>query len=314
MFLRTFANSKIRRMIQEDDISEIAICLEVDSEVIEQIREGQDTRIVVEINEKNQNRILENIDGHLAMSVEDMPATYHSCFYYNHGVFPYVIKEELEFVGLNGDGGDSCFTKIIGVEVVPGTRFNYHGSDKPIEEDPNGDSCVWEVRFELVPVPIKPKHYLMRWNPAVSSFTKQDYRSCVEHMERGMFKMDWSIYDWQEARRGDFFYMMRVGDDKAGIVFTGQFLSDPYPCNDWDGSSKRKMYVDVVCMNPAGPDEKPRIPLAILQESIPEYEWAKGHSGVRLPQNVAKRMFELWNLDEDDDEEYDDSYDEEYVN
>ena len=25
------------------------------------------------------------------------------------------------------------------------------------------------------------------------------------------------------------FYMMRVGDDKAGIMFSGQFLTDPYP-------------------------------------------------------------------------------------
>lgn len=50
-------------------------------------------------------------------------------------------------------------------------------------------------------------------------------------------------------RRGDFFYMMRTGDDKAGIVFCGQFLSDPYPADDWAGSTKRRMYVDMICYN-----------------------------------------------------------------
>ena len=29
----------------------------------------------------------------------------------------------------------------------------------------------------------------------------------------------------------------------------GHFLSDPYPADDWAGSTKRRMYVDMVCMN-----------------------------------------------------------------
>jgi hypothetical protein len=28
---------------------------------------------------------------------------------------------------------------------------------------------------------------------------------------------------------------LRTGDDKAGIVFCGQFLSDPYPADNWAG-------------------------------------------------------------------------------
>ncbi|MCR4920648.1 MAG: hypothetical protein K5945_02935 [Bacteroidaceae bacterium] len=37
-----------------------------------------------------------------------------------------------------------------------------------------------------------------------------------------------------------------TGDDKAGIVFNGLFISDPYPDEDWAGSTKRSMYVDMV--------------------------------------------------------------------
>ena len=59
----------------------------------------------------------------------------------------------------------------------------------------------------------------MRWNPSISSFAEKEYEKCLSDMEHGMFRLNWSIYDWEEARRGDMFYMMRVGDDKAGIGF-----------------------------------------------------------------------------------------------
>ena len=55
--------------------------------------------------------------------------------------------------------------------------------------------------------------------------------------------------------------MMRVGDDKAGIVFNGLFLSDPYPADDWAGSTKRRMYVDMVCINPVESGEMPSLSL-----------------------------------------------------
>lgn len=57
-------------------------------------------------------------------------------------------------------------------------------------------------------------------------------------MKNGMFYSNWSIREWEQARRGDFFYMMRVGDDKAGIVFRGQFVTDPYVGDDWERYDK----------------------------------------------------------------------------
>ena len=161
----------------------------------------------------------------------------------------------------------------------------------------------------MVPMPTEPRHYLMRWNPSISSFKEKDYKECVENLEHGMFRINWSIYEWQEARRGDKFYMMRTGDDKAGIAFCGQFISDPYPSEDWAGSNKRRMYVDMVCYEPVNADGKPRISLEKLQRAIPDYEWEKGHSGELLPEGVVDRMTELW---EDRDEPEPD--DEEYVN
>ena len=71
------------------------------------------------------------------------------------------------------------------------------------------------------------------------------------------------------------------------------YLSDPYPADDWGGSTKRRMYVDMVCMNPAEPEAGSNIPLEKLQKAIPAFEWSRGHSGVLLPNNIVDELAKL---------------------
>lgn len=277
---------------KEVDINEVAITIEVDCDVINEVRTGKITHMVLQINEENQNLILHTIDRNLVLFVDETPTTFHGCYLYNNGEFPYAIKDTLDFLVLDSDE-NSCLARIIDVNTEPGIRFNYQGEGMPIVENPNGDSCIWEVTFEIVHVPEEPKTYLMRWNPSISSFRENDYEKCIENMVHGMFRMNWSIYEWEEARIGDLFYMIRVGDDKAGIVFSGQFISDPYPADDWAGTTKRRMYVDMICTNPVEPGAKPRISLEKLQKAIPDFEWSKGHSGALLSEEVATKLENL---------------------
>jgi hypothetical protein len=262
---------------------------EVEKEIVERIRKGEISVVNLEINEENQNLILEGIEGGLILTTEEMPDTYHGCYYYNNGDFPYLVKKSLIFIIFDSDD-DYCLARIIGIHPEPGMRFNYKGHGKPIKENPKGDSCVWKIAFEIIPVPVETKTYLMRWNPSISSFKEEDYKECVDNEERGMFRMNWSISEWEEARKGDTFFMMRVGDDKAGIVFTGQFISDPYPDDDWAGTTKRRMYVDMICTNHIDPGASPRVSLEKLQKEIPEINWGKGHSGVLLSKDVADKL------------------------
>ena len=104
---------------KEVDINEVAIALEVDSDVIDKVRSGEVTHIVLQINEQNQNMILESIDGDLVLVIDDIPTTYHGCYLYNDGVFPYAIKSSLSFLILNG-GEDDCLARIISVDTEPG--------------------------------------------------------------------------------------------------------------------------------------------------------------------------------------------------
>jgi len=164
---------------KEIDLNEVAITLEVDRNLIDEVHSGKVTHLVMDINDSNQNLILENIEGNLVLVTEEMPTTYHGCYFYNGGVFPYVIKSTLDFLILDA-GEDGCLARIIDVATEPGTRFNYQGVGMPIVEEENSDSCIWKVAFEVLPMPKEPKTYLMRWNPAISSFTEKDYEECVK--------------------------------------------------------------------------------------------------------------------------------------
>jgi hypothetical protein len=278
-------------MDKENEYEDVVLSVEVDEDVIDKVRTGEITQIALNIIDDNYQQILENKDGNLVLVVDKLPDTFHGCYYYNNGEFPYAIKNSLEFLLLyNGDNHN--IVKIIGITTEPVTRFRFQGSGEPSIEDPEGDSCIWEIQFEVVPILAEPRHYLMRWNPTISSFKDKDYIDCVNNMDHGMFRMNWSIYDWQEARRGDFFYMMRTGDDKAGIVFSGQFITDPYPSDDWAGSNRRRMYVDMVCLN-ASEDSSPLITVEKLQESIPSIEWEKGHSGELLSDETTDIIAKL---------------------
>lgn len=276
------------------DINDVSFVIELESDVIDKVRKGEISRLMMDIGEDNQNFLLENVDGHLILITDETPTTYHGCYLYNNGEFPYVIKDSLQFMILH-NGKDNCLVRIIGKNVEAGTRFNYRGVGQPIEEAPDGDSCVWELQFDILPILDDPRTYLMLWNPSISSFTEKDYEACVADMQDGMFFMNWSIREWEEARRGDLFYMMRVGDDKAGIVFNGLLVSDPYPSDDWAGSTKRRMYVDIVCMNPVKPGEVPLLSLNTLKKTIPSIEWGKGSSGVQMSKDVVDALDDLWN-------------------
>lgn len=292
-------------MEKEKDYNEVVLSLEVDEGTIGRVISGETTHITMYISDDNYRLILQNDDGILLLDVDELPDTYYGCYYYNNGVFPYVIKDELDFVLLH-HGEERLMTKIIGYKIEPHKRFRFQGPGKPGIDDPNGDSCIWAIHLELLPMKDDHRCYLLRWNPKISSFKESDFEKGVALAGNGAFRMNWSIYEWQEARRGDVFYMLRTGDDKAGIVFSGQFLSDPYPSDDWAGTNKRRMYVDMVVYNYVEPGEGPRIPLEKLQHAIPEFEWAKGHSGELLSVEVADKITELLdgNEPEPDDEEY----------
>lgn len=82
------------------DTNEKVVSIGVDSELIGQVRRGEITHLIVGIDEDNQNFFLENVQGNLVLVTDETPETFHVCYYYNGGEFPYAIKDSLTFLEL----------------------------------------------------------------------------------------------------------------------------------------------------------------------------------------------------------------------
>lgn len=182
---------------------------------------------------------------------------------------------------------DDFFKKIKGNKYIK--RLDY--SQFVIDEMPEKEWTEFYNMFDVEPIR-EPKAYILRWNPAISSFTMDAYRDAIERFPDG-FQMDWSIYEWEEARKGDHFYMLRVGERNTGVVFRGVFLSEPYEGDDWAGKGKKRHYVDIDCYEATDPDENPLVTIEELQQAIPEIDWLKGHSGQLLTEEQKQKINEL---------------------
>lgn len=156
---------------------------------------------------------------------------------------------------------------------------------------------VWQNFYDSFDVePIRsPKTYLLRWNPTISSFKLDDYRDVLSKYPGGFSGMNWSVYGWEKAHKGDHYYMLRTGDDKAGIVFRGVFTSDPYPGEDWAGNGKQRYYMDMDCYDCVPADVQSPICIEELEKVVPGIDWRRGHSGELLSSEDADRLNELWN-------------------
>jgi len=136
--------------------------------------------------------------------------------------------------------------------------------------------------------------YLLRWNPLISSFKLDEYREATTKCPDG-FSLNWSVYEWEHAEEGDHYYMLRTGDDKAGIIFWGWFTSDPFEGEDWAGKGQPRHYMDMVSVDAVGADDEPRITVEELEAAIPNVDWRKGHSGELLSPEDAQTLRELFN-------------------
>lgn len=135
--------------------------------------------------------------------------------------------------------------------------------------------------------------YIMRWNPAISSSKIDEFRAAREKWPDG-FCGDWSIYEWENAHAGDKYIMVRVGDEPCGVVYHGEFLSEPYTGDDWAGSSRKRHYVDISIQHPCDPDQ-PCITIEQLERLIPEINWRHGHSGELMSEEVERKFWgDVW--------------------
>lgn len=149
-----------------------------------------------------------------------------------------------------------------------------------------------------------PSTFLLRWNPAISSYTMERLDNDIEFYASQFSPyneewaeeddFDWSVYEWKKAQKGDRFFMVRVGEGKTGIFAAGYFTSDPYKSDDWSGKGREVYYMRMGFEAIFHPERTDIITIEELQRELPDINWEKGHSGELLTPNDAARLEQIW--------------------
>lgn len=143
--------------------------------------------------------------------------------------------------------------------------------------------------------------FILKWNPAISSYSMDRFHNDFSFYKKpiaeddGPWDFNWSVWDHELAHDGDRCFMLRVGDgENNGIVMSGVLSSEPYEDIDWSGKGRRTFYMDVDFDLVADPVSDKVLPTAVLCEHLPQIEWTKGHSGVRIEPDAALALEKLW--------------------
>ena len=138
-----------------------------------------------------------------------------------------------------------------------------------------------------------PKHklYILRWNPTFS----MKYESHLEGMrmlKNNPITNDWSIYEYEELKEGDFFIFNMVGmGAQDGIAGFGVFVSEPSPAPNWkanDGTMRQYADFEMYCMI-----DRKRTDIfsaAEMEAAFPDINWHGGHAGVPVDSTTAERL------------------------
>jgi hypothetical protein len=136
---------------------------------------------------------------------------------------------------------------------------------------------------------------IFKWNPGFSSYTMMHYLIDLSNLsENDTFDYNWSVWDWDKIHKGDRFYWIKLGYGAKGIVGTGLITSDPYSGDDWSGQGRKTYYVDYKPETLINPDTLPILDMRTLEAEMPEFEWAKGHSGLVLAPDTAAKLDSIW--------------------
>lgn len=137
----------------------------------------------------------------------------------------------------------------------------------------------------------KQKTYVLMWNPAISSVKMEDHVESIPNLLTEHY--NWSVYEYQEAKKNDRFVLIRCGEGKTGLVMSGIFDSNPYQAGDWSGKGRKVFYMDMTPNFIADPEKAKIITTQQLQEAIPSFDWSGGHSGRLLTEEQARKIEEL---------------------
>lgn len=136
---------------------------------------------------------------------------------------------------------------------------------------------------------IKPNAFLLRWDPAHSSYSIEQLDREMNDGARGAWSNTVSrpIRDWEQAGRGDRFFLLRTGEGQTGLFAAGRFASE---CYLEEGKHRVLLEFETIIH----PDRAEIIPTAELARDLPHCDWQSEESGILLDRETAERLELIW--------------------
>lgn len=136
--------------------------------------------------------------------------------------------------------------------------------------------------------------YILRWNPTVSSYKKKSHLDLISHLKKGQVpsQFDWSVREWENLKKDDFFILQHVGTENDGIAMIGKFAGECEEGDSWRRDGTKVHYALMWIMETFDCDKKNVLPASRYEKLFPKIKWHGGHSGVLVEEKIGEKLIE----------------------
>lgn len=136
--------------------------------------------------------------------------------------------------------------------------------------------------------------FILRWNPNISSYKREDHVDLKDHIEKGEMPegFNWSIREGDSLRKNDLFLLLQVGTENDGVAMIGKFRDCCYKAESWKKDGNTIDYADLWIMEAFDCENENLLSAEMLEKKFPEISWHGGHSGIPVEPELASRLFD----------------------
>lgn len=146
------------------------------------------------------------------------------------------------------------------------------------------------------------KYWLLAWNPKRHKWNDlnggfADLKNRLKQV--GKIYEPWSTGVNTSIKEGDRVFLIRLGDEKKGIIASRYAATDVFTNPHWEleralkGERSRHIYVKYDKM--VFIEDSP-LPMSVLKALAPNFHWSTQSSGISIPEDVAVKLEALWNI------------------
>lgn len=145
------------------------------------------------------------------------------------------------------------------------------------------------------------KALLLTWDPARGSFNPENVRQRVA--KEGTAIVNWSV-GHREVSAGDGAFFMRHGEDRPGLIGSGQIASDAVEGPHWDPDKPEGSTEFYAPVRLDAIQEFPLVPLPdLIDQTGEEKLWTTHGSGLPISEELAEKLEVVWRVARSDRDE-----------